>query len=353
MTFSTDWINTNSADLDHEIRQAALRHQDQLTKPQGALGVLEALAVRLAAMQRSLTPNVDVVHISIFAGDHGVALEGISAFPQAVTVEMLRNFASGGAAISVLATELGAQLEIINVGTVQDPGLIPGVLDARVGCGTENLARAPAMSLTQVAQALDIGRLAVERARQGGAELFIGGDMGIGNTTSAAAMACALLGATPVELAGAGTGLDSNGIQHKVNIITQALALHAADLDSPLEILRHLGGFEIAALTGAYLACAKNGIPVLVDGFICAAAALCAVRLHPATREWLLFSHCSAEQGHRRILEALNAQPVLNLGMRLGEASGAAVALPLLRLACALHNNMATFADAQIQEALA
>ena len=353
MTTPTDWIHAVPAAINHNIRQTALQHQDRLTKPRGALGLLESLAVRLAAMQHSTTPSVDAVHISVFAGDHGVTQEGISAYPQAVTTQMLRNFAGGGAAISVLAQELGAILEIINLGTAQDPGLIPGVLDVRLGPGTANLLKQAAMSGDQLAQALSIGRQAVARAQQNGTQLFIGGDMGIGNTTSAAALACALLAAPPADLAGAGTGLNRTALSHKIRIISQALALHAPELTSPLACLRHLGGFEIAALTGAYLACAKIGMPALVDGFICSAAALCAVHLQPATSDWLLYSHCSAEHGHRRILDVLQAQPVLQLGMCLGEASGAAVAVPLLRLACALHNNMATFADAGVQEALA
>lgn len=343
-----DWLRVPAATPDQSAGRTAEERQAQLTKPPGALGQLEALAIRLAALQGTSEPTVERVHILVCAADHGVVAEQVSAFPQSVTVEMLRNFARGGAAINVLARELGATLEVINLGTVHDPGPLQGVEDCRIGPGTDNFTHAPAMSAEQCSRALGAGREAAERAHRNKAQLFIGGEMGIGNTTAATAMACALLGLPPEELAGPGTGLDPAGVAHKSEVIQRALALHEAHLAIPYEVLRRLGGFEIATLAGSYLACAQRGLPVLVDGFIASVAALLAARLCPGAEAWLLFAHASAEPGHRRVLEAFNARPLLALGMRLGEGSGAAMAVPLLRLACALHQRMATFAEAGI-----
>lgn len=343
-----NWLDQPCAALNETARSEALARQGQLTKPPGALGQLESLAVMLGAMQGVDKPQVERVQVSIFAADHGVAVEGVSAFPQAVTGEMVKNFARGGAAISVLAQTLHAKLEVVNLGCVNDPGDWPTVQRAVIAPSTANFAVEPAMTETQLALALQAGRDSVLRAKQDGVQLFIGGEMGIANTTSAAAIACALLHESPELLAGPGTGLDSHGVAHKAEVIARALALHGLSCDEPLEVLRCIGGFEIAALTGAYLTAAQYAIPVLVDGFISTVAALVAVRSHPAVRDWLLFAHTSAEPGHQRVLAALDAQPLLQLGMRLGEGSGAAVAVPLLRLACALHNGMATFAEAAV-----
>jgi nicotinate-nucleotide--dimethylbenzimidazole phosphoribosyltransferase len=336
--------------LDQLARARAAARQQQLTKPSGSLGALEHLAIQLAALQGRVNPCVDKLTICVFAADHGVVAEGVSAYPQAVTGQMLHNFVNGGAAISVLARQLGATLEVINLGTAVPLGPLPGVRHARLGAGSANLMHTAAMTQGQLEAALQVGRDAVLRAVQQGQQLFIGGEMGIGNTTAASALAAALLGCPAAELVGPGTGLAAAGLAHKTQVIDAALALHRQALGQPLQVLRCLGGFEIAALSGAYLACAQRGLTALVDGFICSAAALLAVQLNPACRDWLLFSHQSAEPGHRRLLDALQAQPLLNLGLRLGEGSGAALAVPLLRLACALQNDMATFAEAAVAE---
>lgn len=334
--------------LDEAARAAALARQAQLTKPPGSLGRLETLVATLAAMQGRTLPRIQQPWISIFAADHGVAAEGVSAFPQSVTQQMLANFVGGGAAISVLAREAGATLEVIDVGTLA-PSPVAGVIQAQVACCTANFCQQPAMSAAQAHVALDAGAAACARAQAGWADLFIGGEMGIANTTAAAALACALLGLPGAALAGAGTGVDSAGVARKAALIDRALALHGlASSSDPLQALCAVGGFEIGALAGAYLAAAQAGVPVLVDGFICGAAALLAVRLNPGARDWMLFAHASAESGHAAILHALDAQPLLALDMRLGEASGAAAAIPLLRLACALHADMATFAEAGV-----
>lgn len=343
------WYDAPIAAPDSAVLAAARDRQMQLTKPPGSLGRLEELGVTLAAMQGTQQPRVDKLWITVFAGDHGVVAEGVSAFPQVVTAEMVRNFARGGAAISVLAREWDARLEVVNVGTVQPLEDLPGVVEARVGPGTANFVHEPAMTGDQLHEALMAGHDAAERAAINGARVFVGGEMGIGNTTSAAAIACSLLGLPAAQLAGPGTGLDAAGVSHKALVIERALAHHRSD--QPLTALQRLGGFEIAALAGAYLRCGQLGLPALVDGFITTAAALVAVRLRPELAAWLFYAHCSAEPGHRRLLDALEAKPLLELGMRLGEGSGAAVAVPILRAAAALHAGMATFAEAGVSQA--
>jgi nicotinate-nucleotide--dimethylbenzimidazole phosphoribosyltransferase len=342
-----NWLDGEPKRLDEEATAAARARQGQLTKPPGALGELETLAITLAGWQGRVRPSIERVHISVFAADHGVSAEGVSAFPAAVTVEMIRNFVRGGAAINVLARVLDATLEVINLGTIGQ-AVTAGAHDVALGPGSANFVNGPAMTDTQLAGALDAGRQSVERALGGGAQLYIGGDMGIGNTTAAAALGCALLSVKPEALAGPGTGLDERGVAHKAAVIRRALEKHGGHLRTVRDALRRVGGFEIAALVGAYVRCAQLGLPALIDGFICGAAALAASRMRPGAQAWWLFAHRSKEPGHAAILNALQARPLLDLGMRLGEGSGAAVAVPLLRLACELHAGMATFAEAGV-----
>lgn len=333
----------------HAIAAATAR-QAQLTKPAGALGQLETIAIQLAGLQGCEQPQIQRPWLSLFAGDHGVVEEGVSAYPQAVTAQMLHNFVAGGAAVSVLARVQQIPLEVVDLGTIDLTLELPGVRHLRLGAGTANFAQGPAMSVEQCQLALAAGRDAVLRAQAIGSDLFLAGEMGIGNTTAATALACALSDATPAQLVGPGTGLDQVGVAHKQAVIERALTLHGAQLSQPFEALRRVGGFELAALSGAYLACAQSAIPALVDGFICTAAALCAVRLNPACAPWLLFAHAGAEPGHAALLASMQAQPLLDLGLRLGEGSGAALALPLIKLACELHAGMATFQQAAVTE---
>lgn len=336
------------AKISDENIQLAKERQAQLTKPPGSLGKLEELAVMFSAIQKNQHPTVDKVHITIFAADHGIADEGVSAFPQSVTTEMIKNFSRGGAAISVLAKEQNAKLEVVNLGTVIEVGELEGVISSCIAKSTANFSRQAAMTKTQLEKAFQAGEAAVQRALDAGANVFIGGEMGIANTSSATALACAYLNKEAIEIAGAGTGLDEGGISHKAQVIQQALEKHHASALNAVDILRFFGGFEIAALTGAYLFAAQKGLPVVVDGFITTAAALAAVKINAECANWFIYSHQSDEQGHKRILKALNAEPLINLNMRLGEGSGAAIAIPLLRQACAIHSNMATFAEAGV-----
>lgn len=349
MNVHSRWLHDPLPPPNAAVLAEASARQAQLTKPLGSLGRLEVLGAQLAAMQNTQQPCVENLWISVFASDHGVVAEGISAFPQAVTAQMLRNFAQGGAAISVLAWEWGARLEVINLGTVEMLDDLPGVMDERIAAGTANFVHQPAMTLEQMHEALDAGYQAADRAAINGAQLFIGGEMGIGNTTSAAALASSLLNRPAAYFAGPGTGLDSDGVKRKALVIERALAKQRTE--EPLEALRRFGGFEIAALCGAYVRCGQLGLPALVDGFITTAAALVAVRLRPELAAWLFYAHRSAEPGHQRLLEVLEAEPLLDLGLRLGEGSGAALAAPLLRAAAALHARMATFAEAGVSVA--
>lgn len=341
-----DWLVAPPQAPCASSREAAREHQLHLTKPPGSLGRLESLSAEFAAWQRCHKPDLARVQICVFAADHGVAEEGVSAFPQSVTVQMINNFVSGGAAITVLAQELGAAFRVVNLGTAQSVPDMSGLVNLPLAPGSANITRQAALNDSLLTQALCAGRDQVDTS----AHLFVGGEMGIGNTTSAAAMTCALLGLTPVEVVGRGTGVTDETLEIKRDVVQRALELHGPHCDQPLQVLQRLGGLEIAGLVGSYIHAAQSGVPSLVDGFICTAAALLACRVNPGVRDWLLFSHRSAERGHRLLLEALSAEPLLDLGMRLGEASGAAVTLPILRLACALHGNMATFEQAGVSD---
>lgn len=343
-----DWIQQPITPPSELFRKQALQRQSQLTKPPGSLGKLEEIAVTLASMQQCEKPSLDTVRIVVFAGDHGIAEANVSAFPQSVTVEMIKNFSRGGAAISVLARHLNAQLEVVDTGTLTDPSPLPHLISRRIGNGTKNFRHQPAMSDSERDQALTIGKEAVERGKNANTQLFIGGEMGIGNTTSASAILAALLGISPILVSGRGTGLDPKGVERKAIIISEALDHHCTAPNDPMRILSALGGFEIVALTGFFVASAQQGIPQLVDGFIASVAALVAVKLNPDVLNWLLFSHRSAELGHQKLLEYLKVTPILDMNMRLGEGSGAATSLPILRLACVLHAEMATFKEASI-----
>jgi nicotinate-nucleotide--dimethylbenzimidazole phosphoribosyltransferase len=345
------WIYRRANQPDEAMKVAAVQRQLQLTKPPGSLGRLEDIAVELSAMQGRLNPSARNVQIAVFAGDHGVACEGVSAFPQVVTVEMVKNFIRGGAAISVMAKELGAGLTVVNAGTVSEQPFAQPVVDRPVSLGTQNLAAEPAMTLTQCYQALELGK-DITDGFPVDTEIVIGGEMGIANTTSATALAAVFGAGAAAELVGPGTGLDNKGVERKCKVIERALMRfnEAHSVAEPLVMVCELGGFEIAALAGYFIRAAQQGFPILVDGFIASAAALAACRINPSVRPWMIFAHSSAEPGHRLVLEALHARPLLSLGMRLGEGSGSAVAVSLLRSACALQNGMATFAEAGVSD---
>ncbi|MCU4332522.1 nicotinate-nucleotide--dimethylbenzimidazole phosphoribosyltransferase [Acinetobacter pittii] len=323
--------------------------QLQLTKPTGALGDLELIAVKLASLQSNAHPQVSHPWITIFAGDHGVVEENISAYPQAVTRQMLQNFTTGGAAISVIAKYHQAHLQVIDCGTVGEAYEYAGVERHCVRAGTANFAKQVAMNADECRAALELGKNSVDTAKSKGADIYIAGEMGIGNTCSASALACLLLNDTAEQLTGVGTGIGADQLRHKIEVIEKAIELHHKHVVGDIfKTLCAVGGLEIAAIVGAYIRCAQVGLPIIVDGFISSVAALCAVRMNSKVRDWMLFGHQSAEYGHQRILQELNAEPILKMNLRLGEGSGAGTALALVKMACVLHNQMATFAEAAV-----
>ncbi len=332
-----------------EMQQQAEQRQLQLTKPTGSLSSLENIAVQLAGLQGKVKPNVDKPWITIFAGDHGVMAENISAYPQAVTRQMLQNFATGGACISVIAKEYAAVLQVIDCGSVGDAYEYIGVERHCIAQGTANFTQQVAMTEEQCTQAMNLGCDSVEKAFADGASIYIAGEMGIGNTCSASAVACFLLNEPAEQLTGVGTGIRAEQLTHKKNIIQQAIKLHQNYVNHDVfKALCAVGGLEIAAMVGAYIRCAQLGLPMIVDGFISTVSALIAVQINPQVRQWMLFGHQSAEYGHVRLLAELNADPLLKLNLRLGEGSGAGAALGVIKLACSLHSNMATFAEAAV-----
>ena len=342
------WMTAAVPEPSAAHREAALRRQSQLTKPPGSLGRLEDLAVTLAGLLSNDRPEVSRPAIVLFAGDHGVVAQAVSAYPAEVTAAMLANFSAGGAAISVLARHLDATLTVADVGTLAKAAP-PGVIVAKARAGTRDFTMSPAMTAEELAATLEAGRDITQRALAG-RDIALFGEMGIGNTTAAAALAAALIGCPAAEVTGRGTGLDEARVAAKADVIDRALRLHGLDRSgiSTGMALVAVGGFEIAALAAGIVTAAGLRVPVLVDGFIVSVAALLAVRAQPDVRPWLLFSHRSAERGHARVLAELDATPILDLDLRLGEGSGAAVALPVLQAALALHGGMATFAEAGI-----
>jgi len=336
--------------LDAEAARDATARLDSLTKPHGSLGYLEEIVRRYAAIRHDATAAPGRGVIAVFVADHGVADARVSAYPKAVTVEMLRNIATGGAAISVLARLFGFELLITDVGVEIDTSAnpLPGVRYRRVGAGTENFLHGPAMSAAQAHQAIGVGIETACEIVASGATLIGIGEMGIANSTAAAAILAAVTGIDPARLAGRGTGVDDTGLRRKIEVIEAGLSLHRAATSDGVTTLSALGGFEIAAMAGVCLGGAAARVPVVVDGFIATAAATAAEKIRPGLCDYLFFSHRSAERGHALVLEALRARPILDLEMRLGEGTGAAIAMNVIGAALALFREMATFASAGV-----
>lgn len=353
---TNDWYLQPAATLDKTALTAAQEHQAKLTKPSGSLGELETIALQFSAWQGTKTPRCEKVLIRVFAGDHGICkdrvdddgvpLANVSAFPQSVTAQMVLNFINGGAAINVLARQLEADFTVVNMGTVEPiTSTSPHYVSHQLMNGTHDFTQQAAMSAETCVNAMDAGRGQVIDKH---ADVFIGGEMGIGNTTCAAIIYSLLLKVGPEVTVGPGTGVDKDGLAIKRKMIYQAFNRHGDALKTPLSILQHVGGLEIAALVGAYIAAAQQGMPILVDGFITTAAAMLAVQINPSVRDWMMFAHQSAEPAHIKALDKLNARALINLNMRLGEGSGAAVVVPLIQSALALHSQMATFDQANV-----
>lgn len=336
----TSWLSAPVRPLAVAAQEQAKKRLANMGQPPRSLGVLEESVIRLAGMLDTPEPTLDPARIVLFAADHGVATANVSAQPQEKTWVMVRNALEGRSAIAVMARHLGIEMEVVDVGMMLNTRTCLGLFHHRAGSGTHDIRFRPAMDEEQMARALEAGRQSVERAQQDDVRIFIGGEIGVGKSTSAGAVVCALLGIPPEAVAGPGSGLDPAGLKRKSAAIQTSLDLHLPGLNQPIQVLRRLGGFEMAALCGAFITCGQLGIPILVDGLTASAAALIGVSIHPALKHWLLFGHRSAEPGQLSLLRAMGGQPILQLDMSLGEGTGATAALALLRMACVLQREI-------------
>jgi nicotinate-nucleotide--dimethylbenzimidazole phosphoribosyltransferase len=335
---------------DEAAAAAARARQDTLTKPRGSLGRLEALSIQIAGICRQPIPHIKHKVIVIMAGDHGVVAEGVSAYPQEVTPQMVLNFLSGGAAINVLARHVGARVVVVDMGIAADLEPHPDLVVKKIAHGTQNIAHGPAMTREQAMQAVLAGVEVVEEEIGCGLDIVGTGDMGIGNTTPSAAIAAALSRQPPIEFAGRGTGVDDSGLARKIQAIEAALRVNQPDSGDGIDVLARVGGYEIGGLVGVILGAAAHHKPVVIDGFISTAAAMIAVSVAPQVRPYLIAAHRSQERGHGIMLEWLGLDPLLDLNMRLGEGTGAALGISLAEAACKSLAEMATFTEAGVSD---
>ena len=351
-------FNIQAVNYEHSNKIQAII--DGKTKPLGALGDLELLAKQIANIQLTAAAfdpsknmacklKINVPHLTVFAGDHGVASEGVSIAPSEVTSQMVANFARGGAAINVFSQQLGWQLSIVDAGILQ-PISSTAVIEQRLGNITQAINQQEAMTQTQVDQGFVIAKKHIAALQKTGSNVVAFGEMGIGNTTIASAIMAAIMAIPASEAVGRGTGVSDEIVLKKQQVVEQALALHQDKLINAEAILRCLGGFEVVQITAAMLAAAENKMLIVVDGFICTAAAMLAIKYNAKVKDYMVFAHCSGEQGHEKMLQWLQVKPLLNLGLRLGEGTGAALALPLIQAAVAFYNDMASFADAEVTD---
>ncbi|HEX6551917.1 MAG TPA: nicotinate-nucleotide--dimethylbenzimidazole phosphoribosyltransferase [Ktedonobacteraceae bacterium] len=333
--------------LDAAAMELASARQHQLTKPAGSLGRLEDIAVQIAGITGQPVPGIGRKAVIIMAGDHGVTSEGVSAYPSAVTLQMVYNFLQGGAAINALAHYVGAKVIVVDVGVAADISH-PDLLSRKVAFGTADMALKPAMTHAQMLEAIQVGIDVFDAQLDQGIDLVATGDMGIGNTTAASAITASLLQMPVALVTGRGTGISDEQLAHKIQVIEKALARHVPNSQDPLDVLMKVGGLEIAGLVGVIVAASSRRVPVVIDGFISGAAALIAVELNPLMREYLLAGHVSVERGHHLILERLGLSPLLDLKLRLGEGTGAVLAMSLIEAALHIHSEMATFEEAGV-----
>lgn len=336
--------------LNQELALTLQHKINQKTKPLGALGKLEQLALQVGLIQNTLSPSLNVPTMLVFAGDHGIVAEGVSPYPQAVTAQMVQNFLNGGAAINVFARQHGFALRVVDSGVNHTFRPDSALVHAKVGFGTENFLYQPAMTQNQCEQAITYGLEIVKQAIDQGANILAFGEMGIGNTSSASCLMSVFCDLPIEQCVGRGTGLNDAGLKKKLDVLQQALTRHRLDVHHPLQVLTTLGGFEIVMMVGAMLGAAQHQAVLLIDGFIATAALLVASKLQPNILEYCVFSHCSDEAGHQNMLEHLNAKPLLNLGLRLGEGTGAVLVYPLVQSAVNFLNEMASFESAGVSE---
>jgi len=336
--------------LDEEAMASARARQDMLTKPQGSLGRLEELSIQLAGTQGKPMPQIKHKAIITMAGDHGVVAEGVSAYPKEVTAQMVTNFVRGGAGINVIARQIGARVVVVDMGVAADLEPVPELLSRKVAFGTQDMASGPAMTREQTVKAVEAGIEVVMSEVAKGLDIVGTGDMGIGNTTASSAICAVMTGQTAAEVTGRGTGIGSKQLKHKIEVINRALAINQPDPRQPMDVLAKVGGFEIGGLAGVMLGAAAHRVPVVIDGFISGAAALIATALSPGLKDFLITAHVSAEAGHQSLLGHLGLQPLLNLGMRLGEGTGAALGIFLAETAARILSEMSTFTEAGVSE---
>ena len=351
MADSLDTILKAIKPLDGSAMAAAKQRQDSLTKPHGSLGRLEELSIQIAGIRGEPIPKLEHKAIITMVADHGVVAEGISLYPQEVTRQMVLNFLQGGAAINVLASHIGARVIIVDMGVIGGFQPLPGLLCKMVDFGTKNMANGPAMTHRQAVDAVNVGIELVEAEAKKGLDLIATGDMGIGNTTASSAILAAISGKPAIKATGRGTGIDDEQLAHKVEVIERALSINKPNPEDPIDVLAKVGGFEIGGLAGVILAAAAQRIPVVIDGFISGAAALIATGLSPQAKDYLIAAHVSAEAGHQVLLDFLGLEPLLNLNMRLGEGTGAALGIFVAEAAVKVLGQMATFAEAGVSEA--
>ena len=336
--------------LDKKAMEIAQSRHDELTKPRGSLGKLEELSVKIAGIKGEAAPNIERKAIVTMAADHGVVSEGVSAYTQEVTGQMVGNFLSGGAGINVLARFIGARVVVVDMGTVPDLPPHPNLICKKIAYGTKNMAREAAMSHSEAMKSIEAGIEIVEDEIAKGLDIVGTGDMGIGNTTASSAICAAITGEPVEELTGRGTGLANKQLAHKVKVIQKALELNKPDPRDPVDVLAKVGGFEIGGLAGVMLGAAAHRVPVVIDGFISGAAALIAAKLSPRLKDYLIAAHLSAESGHKALLQYLGLTPLLSLEMRLGEGTGAALGMAIVEAAVKTLAEMATFADAGVSQ---
>jgi len=336
--------------LNKEAMALARKRQNDLTKPQGSLGQLESLSIQVAGIKGNPRPRIAHKVILTLAGDHGITKEGVSAYPSEVTPQMVYNFLRGGAAINILARHIGARVVIADLGVASVLERHPDLVDKKVAMGTQNMAKGPAMSKEEAIRSIEAGIELVEEELPKGMDILGTGDMGIGNTTASSAITSALTGTDVAAVTGRGTGLDDKGWEKKVKVIQAALERNRPDPKDAIDVLSRVGGLEIGGITGVILAGARYQIPVVLDGFISGAAALIATSLSPQAKPYLIASHQSVEEGHRIILDHLGLKPLLNLGLRLGEGTGAALGISLAEASLRILDEMATFSEAGVSE---
>jgi nicotinate-nucleotide--dimethylbenzimidazole phosphoribosyltransferase len=335
---------------DKSMMDLARKRQDALTKPRGSLGKLEDVSVRVAGMRRRITSTFDDKAIIVMAADHGVVAEGVSAYPQSVTRQMVSPFLNGCAAVNVFARHIGARVVVVDMGVIGGFDGNPLLENKSIAFGTDNMAKGPAMTRRQATDAIEAGIAVIESQIEKGRDIVGTGEMGIGNTTAASAICAAVTGSSAAEVTGRGTGIDNNQLLHKIEVINRAMEVNQPDGNEGIDVLSKVGGFEIGGLAGVILGAAANRIPVVIDGFISGAAAIIAFKLAPQVRDYLIASHLSVEQGHRIMLEYMGLQPLLSLDMRLGEGTGAALGISLVEASVKILKEMRTFDEAGVSD---